>query len=102
VLLTLEDLAKRRSLVGVQVGVGRRIVDAPPAGVIVTRRRECEVTLSSGGDQLLRRAGRACDTSTTASKEQRAGDESDGERNRPRCPANYWMMIHGLTFACFG
>lgn len=35
VRLTLEDLAERRSLVGVQVRVGVRVGDASSAGVIV-------------------------------------------------------------------
>lgn len=68
--LTLVDLAERRSLVGVEVRVGVRVGDASPAGVIVVCRRELEVALSGGRDQLLRRARGARDTPAAPRKEQ--------------------------------
>lgn len=66
VRLILVDLAKRRSLVGVQVRVGMRVGDASSAGVIVACRREFEKALSDKRDQLLHRARGARDTPTTA------------------------------------
>jgi hypothetical protein len=68
--LILVDLAKRRSLVGVQVSVGMRVGDTSFAGVIIVCRRELEVALSGERDHLLHRARGARDTPTTPRQKQ--------------------------------
>src|SRR5665213_2259864 len=98
VRLTLEYLAKRRSLVGVQVRVGMGVGDASSAGVIVVRRRELEIALSGGRDQLLHRARWARDTPAAPRQEQGTRDECNHRQNRPRRQTTSWLTTHRLTF----
>src|SRR5665213_1478313 len=75
VRLTLEYLATRRSLVGVQVRFGMGVGDASSAGVILVRRRELGIALSLGCYELLHRARWARGTLEAPCQEQCTREE---------------------------